>query len=108
MASRRQIDRYARRWLEWNPDATEEQLRSALVGRFLNRCGHGPEAASAAGGALAGAAHTPDSTGAGCVAGVLLAPVVFFWHLVFPASPTRPEDIEGVLFVLRSHGRWPS
>ncbi|MGL4419987.1 MAG: hypothetical protein ACRCZF_04925 [Gemmataceae bacterium] len=107
MASRSQVAGYARHWLDWNPRATEGELRNALTGRFLLQSPHGPAAAAAAGGALAGAAQSPEPSGVGCLAGLVLAPFVFAWRLVFPVPPTRPEDIDTVLAELRTTGRWP-
>jgi hypothetical protein len=107
MASRSQVAGYARRWLDWNPGATECGLRAALTRRFLGQSTHGPAAASAAGGTFAAAAQSPDPSGAGCLAGLVLAPLVFAWRLVFPVPPTRPEDIDAVLAALRAAGWLP-
>jgi hypothetical protein len=81
-------------------------LREALTARFLAPAGTGPSAASAAGGVIAGGAASPDPAGGGCVAGILLAPLVFVWRLVFPPQPTKEEDVVAVVDELRAAGRW--
>jgi hypothetical protein len=99
--SRSRIRRFAEDYLRWYPATTATDLRAILRYRFGGSAPMDHLVKSALDQASYGTAY-----GKGCMAALLMAPIIGIRHRFFPKAPANPADIDAVLTELQEEGRF--